>query len=276
MTHDHIVKTFVPLYSQLARLLEQRIDENAYPPGSRLPTESALAEEHGVSVITVRGALKVLIEKGRVERFPGKGTFVLEKRPIRAAWGLGSIGDIDMTTIQSDMTTLGAGKVAPPDWVRDAFGHEERVEVPWMRNVRAIARERFMVSDVYHRREFAALVRSHRFRTLMQERKLVVMALCELEGIALGEIRQSLSATLANEDIADALLIESGQPLLVMERLFLATDGRVIQVGKTHYRVDHYRYNLNLRPIEERRATASSARRRVLDEGAANQVLAGS
>jgi len=275
MPADISTKTFVPLYSQLARLLEKKIDENAYPPGSRLPTEGALATEHDVSVITVRGALKVLIEKGRVERFPGKGTFVLEKRPIHAAWGLGSISDIDVTTIQSEFIPLAAGKVVPPDWVREALGHEEGVQLPWMRNVRAVKQERFMVSDVYHRREFGTLVRSNRFRKLVQQRKLVVMALCELEGIMLGEIRQSLSAALANEDIANALLINSGQPLLVMERLFIATDGRVIQVGKTHYRVDHYRYNLNLRPIEEHRTVTSSARRRLLDEGAANQVLAG-
>jgi len=75
-------KTFLPLYSQLARAIEQKIESNVYPPGSRLPTENELAKEYGVSVITVRGALKVLIEKDRVERFSGKGTFVLEK-PMR-------------------------------------------------------------------------------------------------------------------------------------------------------------------------------------------------
>lgn len=257
-------KTFMPLYSQLADLLERKLDANEYPPGSRMPTENELAEEHGVSVITVRGALKVLIEKGRVERFAGKGTFVLQKDAVRAAWGFGSIADIDMTSVHSEMETLATGPTNAPQWVLQAFGETADVQLPWMRNVRSVDGERFMVSDVYHRREFAVLVRGDRFRKLVQERKLVVMALCELAGIALGEVRQSMSATVATESIAEALRVETGQVLLVVERLFLGTDGRVLQAGQTHYRVDHYRYDLNLRPIEETRAASAGARRRLL------------
>lgn len=268
-------KTFVPLYSQLARFIEQKIDANVYPPGSRLPTENVLAAEHGISVITVRGALKMLIESGRVERFPGKGTFVLEKPPIRAAWGLGSIGDIDMTTTHSEMKTLSSRLIVPDPWILEAFSQTASVRVHWMRNVRSVENERFMVSDVYHHPELTSLVRAVRFRELVRERKLVVMALCEAAGITLGEIRQSLSAALADEGLAKALLVAVGEPLLVVERLFIASDGRVIQVGKTHYRVDHYRYNFNLRPIEERPAQSASARRRLLDGGPAGQVLAG-
>jgi GntR family transcriptional regulator len=268
-------KTFVPLYSQLARLIEQRIESNEYPPGSRLPNENELATQHGVSVITVRGALKVLIEKGRVERFAGKGTFVLEKRPLRAAWGLGSIADIDMTTTASEMTTLDSGLVAPPLWVLEAFACKPGTNVPWMRNARSVQDERFMVSDVYHHPDLTSLVRGAPFRNLARERKLVVVALCELAGMTLGEIRQSLSATLADADMARTLGMSVGEPLLVVNRLFISTDERVIQAGRTHYRVDHYRYDLNLRPIEQTQPTGSSARRRLLNAQAADGVLAG-
>jgi GntR family transcriptional regulator len=268
-------KTFVPLYSQLARLIEQRIESSEYPPGSRLPNENDLAAQHGVSVITVRGALKVLIEKGRVERFPGKGTFVLEKRPVLAAWGLGSIADIDLTTTASEMTTLAAGQQTPPPWVLEALGCKPGTQVPWMRNTRAVKGERFMVSDVYHSPDLASLVRGAPFRTLVRERKLVVVALCELAGMTLGEIRQSLGATLADEDMALTLQIPVGEPLLVINRLFVSDDNRVIQVGRTHYRVDHYRYDLNLRPIEQTQAPASSARRRLLNGQAADTAPAG-
>ncbi len=257
-------KTFVPLYSQLARLIEQRIDSNEYPPGSRLPNGNTLAAQHGVSVITVKGALKVLIEKGRIERYPGKGTFVLEKRPLRAAWGLGSIADIDLTTTASEMTTLASGLPTPPPWVLEAFGCRPGTTLPWMRNTRSVQDERFMVSDIYHHPDLASLVRGAPFKRLMRERKLVVMALCEIAGMTLGEIRQALTATLASEEMAQTLGIPVGEPLLVIDRLFISEDDRVIQVGRSHYRVDHYRYDLNLRPIEPGPAANASARRRLL------------
>jgi GntR family transcriptional regulator len=257
-------KSFVPLYSQLARLIEQRIDSNEYPPGSRLPNGNDLAAQHGVSVITVKGALKVLIEKGRIERFAGKGTFVLEKRPLRAAWGLGSIADIDLTTTASEMTMLASGLTTPPPWILEAFGCKPGTALPWMRNTRAVQDERFMVSDVYHHPDLTSLVRGAPFKKLLRERKLVVMALCEIAGMTLGEIRQSLTAMLAGEDMAQTLRIPVGEPLLVVDRLFISEDERVIQVGRSHYRVDHYRYDLNLRPIEPTQAATSSGRRRLL------------
>jgi DNA-binding GntR family transcriptional regulator len=267
-------KTFVPLYSQLARLIEQRIESNEYAPGSRLPNENDLATQHGVSVITVRGALKVLIERGRVERFAGKGTFVLAKRPLRAAWGLGSIADIDLTTTASEMTMLASGMPTPPPWILEAFGCKPGTTLPWMRNTRAVQGERFMVSDVYHHPDLGSLVRGAPFKTLLRERKLVVMALCEIAGMTLGEIRQSLTASLAGEDMAQTLQIPVGEPLLVVDRVFISDDERVIQVGRSHYRVDHYRYDLNLRPIEQAHAAATSGRRRLLQPMAAGTAPA--
>src|SRR5690606_26121958 len=43
---------------------------------ARLPSESALAQEHGVSRVTVRRALDRLAGDGMIERRPGSGTFV--------------------------------------------------------------------------------------------------------------------------------------------------------------------------------------------------------
>jgi len=255
---------FIPLYYQLASLLEQKLDSNEYPPGSRLPTEAQLSAEYGVSVITARNAMKILTDKGRVERFPGKGSFVVERGPVRAAWAFGSIVDIVMTTANSEMTTLATGLVEAPGWVGKAFRLARGDTLHWMRSVRSVEGERFMVSDVYHHPDLTPLVHSARFRKLVRQKKLVVQAVAEVAGVALGEIKQSLSATLATPEIADTLMMDAGQPLLVVERLFMGADGRILQVGKTHYRVDHYRYGLNLRPIDE--AAPEPGRRRKLGE----------
>ncbi len=256
--------TFVPLYYQLANFLEQKMDSNEYPTGSRLPTETALAADYGVSLITVRSAMKMLLDKERVERFPGKGTFVLERGEVRPAWGLGSIADIVMTTTNSEMTTLSSKIVESPDWVWKSFRLAGPSSLHWMRNVRSVKKERFMVSDVYHHPNLTPLVIGPQFRKLVKQRKLVVMAVCEMAGVALGEIRQSLSATLASGDLAAALLVEEGSPLLAVERLFLTADGRALQVGKTHYSVDHYRFDLNLRPIGDRNRAKHSPRRSLM------------
>lgn len=65
-----------PLYVQLAALLRRQIDSGKYPRGGTIPSEDALAAEHGVSVHTIRRAMAVLRAEGLVEIRAGLGTRV--------------------------------------------------------------------------------------------------------------------------------------------------------------------------------------------------------
>ena len=58
----------VRAYEQLAGTLRQRISSGALPEGERLPSETALAREAGVSRGTVREALRTLQEARLIER----------------------------------------------------------------------------------------------------------------------------------------------------------------------------------------------------------------
>ena len=55
-----------PVYRQLADLLRERITTGEYPPGSALPAEGALAQEHGIGRDTVRRAMHVLRSEGLI------------------------------------------------------------------------------------------------------------------------------------------------------------------------------------------------------------------
>ena len=55
-------------YEQLAAVLRERIATGALRPGDRLPSETALAQQAGVSRSTVREALRTLQEAGLIER----------------------------------------------------------------------------------------------------------------------------------------------------------------------------------------------------------------
>lgn len=59
------------------RLYEQ-IQSNVYPVGSQLPSESVLAEQMGVSRMTLRKALALFIEDGIIKNVPGVGHFICD------------------------------------------------------------------------------------------------------------------------------------------------------------------------------------------------------
>jgi DNA-binding GntR family transcriptional regulator len=64
-------------YAAIAEALERGIEDGTYPPGSQLPTHSALMKQHGAALGTVTQALNILRDKGRVAAHQGIGTFVL-------------------------------------------------------------------------------------------------------------------------------------------------------------------------------------------------------
>ena len=65
-----------PLYKQMEDLLMERIASGEFQPGDRLPSVEELANECGVSVVTVRRAIDNLSQKDVVTKKQGKGTYV--------------------------------------------------------------------------------------------------------------------------------------------------------------------------------------------------------
>lgn len=64
------------LYEQIVQQIEESIRTGELRAGSQLPAERDLAKQFGVSRTAVREAIKALQEKGLVDAFPGRGTFV--------------------------------------------------------------------------------------------------------------------------------------------------------------------------------------------------------
>jgi GntR family transcriptional regulator len=71
----------VPRYRQLADILRARIESGELPPGRRVPSETTLQQEQGVSRITVRHAIDLLRGEGLVHTVPGLGTYVTGRKP---------------------------------------------------------------------------------------------------------------------------------------------------------------------------------------------------
>ena len=64
------------LYELIVQQVEESILKGQLKPGQQLPAERDLAQRFGVSRTAVREAVKALSEKGLVEAYSGRGTFV--------------------------------------------------------------------------------------------------------------------------------------------------------------------------------------------------------
>ena len=68
-----------PLYLQIAQTLQREIPQR-YPPGALLDVAD-LQSRFGVSTLTLREALGVLVRQGYIERHKGRGTYVSHSYP---------------------------------------------------------------------------------------------------------------------------------------------------------------------------------------------------
>lgn len=66
----------------LANTLRRAIDEGRLAPGDKLPSERALAAEHGIARNTAREAIRLLAENGLVDAQHGRGVFVRQTRRL--------------------------------------------------------------------------------------------------------------------------------------------------------------------------------------------------
>ena len=66
------------LYEQIVQQIEKSIVKGDLKPGDQLPAERELAVQFGVSRTAVREAVKALREKGLVEAYSGRGTFITD------------------------------------------------------------------------------------------------------------------------------------------------------------------------------------------------------
>src|ERR1700716_709101 len=64
------------LFEQIVQQVEDSILKGQLKPGDQLPAERDLAQRFGVSRTAVREAVKTLREKGLVEAYSGRGTFI--------------------------------------------------------------------------------------------------------------------------------------------------------------------------------------------------------
>ena len=101
----------LPLYQQLARALRDAIDRRLFGPDEALPAERILADELGISRITVRKAIDGLVEEGLLARRAGSGTFVNNRVEKNFA---------KLTSFSEDMRAR--GRTPRSEWLKRSAG----------------------------------------------------------------------------------------------------------------------------------------------------------
>jgi DNA-binding GntR family transcriptional regulator len=83
--------SFQPAYVQVAAALRNAIATGAFRPGDQLPTEPELCRQFDVSSITIRKAVRLLVDEGAVSTEQGRGTYVRSLEVAKAVFDLSEL-----------------------------------------------------------------------------------------------------------------------------------------------------------------------------------------
>ena len=105
---------YEPAYLHIANTMADQIWAGAYRAGDQLPTEPQLRAQFGVSPVTIRRAVNILLDRGLVTTTQGKGTFVRSPDLGEAVFRLQEITDTWADDDSVDVRLLEA-RILPAD-----------------------------------------------------------------------------------------------------------------------------------------------------------------
>jgi GntR family transcriptional regulator len=228
----------LPLYAQVENVIIDRISDGSLPPGTRLPSEDDLVQEHAVSRTTIRAAIQSLVQRGLVEIRRGKGTFVTQPKITQELTELtGFVEDMQALGRHAKAKVLDQRVVAANQVVARQLALSQGTPVVRIQRVRLADAIPLSFDETYLPKQLGEKVMADNLET-----EPIFSLLEQKYRTPLVEAEYRLEAVCADPTVATALCIDVGSPIFLIERTSYSIGHRPVDYEKLHYRGDQIRF----------------------------------
>jgi GntR family transcriptional regulator len=229
-----------PLYHRVYREISKEISSGALQPGDRLPSERWLCDELGVSRATVRRAIEELTADGLVEG-RGRGSFVTDDALAEPAGTLISLSELGRSRgLEASARVLSSGVRAATIDEAELLAIAPGAELFELHRVRML--DSLPISLDHNRVPL-------RLAPELTDLDFTSASLYEALERAGNEPRRAdyeLEARGADASEAELLGLVPDAPVLFATTVAIGAQGRVVDLGRTVYRADRYRFQATL------------------------------
>jgi DNA-binding GntR family transcriptional regulator len=230
-----------PAYLNIANALSDQIGAGVYRAGDQLPTEPQLRAQYGVSPMTVRRAINILLDRGLVTTTQGKGTFVRSLEMGEAIFRLQEITDLWVDDASADVLLLEARIRPAGDQVAALLRLAPEDPIVYLR--RLITRSGtplvYQVEHVVYD-EHRPLVEGELQMTSLEG----LLHSPQVEGVPGGLL--TIRAISLDAEAAGLLRVPEGSPAFCLESLFQDFDGNPVSWGRFLCRADQFRLTTSI------------------------------
>ncbi|MFC6314349.1 GntR family transcriptional regulator [Lapidilactobacillus achengensis] len=228
-----------PVYIKIHNQLKRDIESGIWKVGDRIPSERALSVQFQVSRMTLRQALQTLVEEGILERRVGAGTFVARQKVQEKMSGTTSF-----TELMRSQGKFPSSQTISYRTVSPSLSEQERLSLG--ENDKVVRMERIRLADslpiCFEVATIPADMVKNFSRAEVTESFYATME--QKGGYVIGQAKQTITATLASESIADYLNLKRGDAILRLRQITYLSDGRPFEYVRTQYAGQRFEFFL--------------------------------
>ncbi|NRF27962.1 GntR family transcriptional regulator [Vibrio coralliilyticus] len=227
-----------PRYLQIAEELIEQINCGVLAAGTILPTEEKLQERFGVSRVTIRKSMKVLVEKDLLFRKRGSGTYVKQLKATHNAIQLS--GFVEEISKQGKKPT---SKIITFEVIESDAVISEKLELSEGEQVYSIRRLR-LIDDEPEILEHTYLpVNMFPDLSIGAMRSSKYDYIEKTKGLKIKLSRQSAKPEILVSSIAKELNVDEGYPVIRVDSTGELDNGKVFEYSIHYFRLYQYSFD---------------------------------
>ena len=228
----------VPMYKQILKIIENRIADGTYKSGDKIPPEIELMEEFNVSRITIRAALKDLIDDEVLFRVQGKGTYVAQpKEQYRANDQIGFTRSCYLDGKIPSTKLLSIKKVLPTKKQLSFFGGVESDPIIETIRLRYVNDIPTLIETNHYPISMSFLFHENLEQSLFE-------LMNNKYNIHIASSIRTLEICYATKEESKLLMINENSPLILFKDMHRDKNGNALWLSKQVYCTDHLKFYL--------------------------------
>jgi GntR family transcriptional regulator len=216
-----------PLYQQLVNLIRERISNGHLHVGSDLPKESELAQMTGVSLITVRRALRELEDLGLIQKRSAKAAKVIAQSPMAGLKGhkYGTYDDFLDFTRGSRLVLVSYGQ-EKGTLIEKYLGLNKGETGYCLRGCLAVEGQPRTLVSTFFPADIGSRLSIKDFTDI-----LIFENVKRVLGIKIHRVMMTARADIASAAVARELNVTPGSALMTTQMVYLSDNNRTVEVS---------------------------------------------
>ena len=218
--------SYEPAYAQLANIVRRQIAEGQFRPGDQLPSEAQFCRKYGISPMTVRRSINLLIDQGVVSTEQGRGTFVKPVELSTASFDLHELGSLLIEGGEGEIKLMDVRVITATNKVASKLGIQIGEPAIYIRRLFSKKGQ-----PIFYHREYLIYDPSRPIVEAEMDATSLKGLFSEVDNKVLKQGQLTIQATLMTEEEAQILGSEIPSAAFYLEHLFYDFNDQPISWG---------------------------------------------